>query len=105
MSDKKYPDLTGHDYLTYYSNTFLSSKEGKEILNKVFKDDHDLKKQITRQIEIHQSIMDKQQPKQQALNNEQPLIPGDYVHIPQNINNRPQPATPVPIVPNSPYES
>lgn len=89
MTNKNKIDLSGNDYLTYYANNFLSSEQGKNILKQVFKDDHELKKQIDRQLEIHNNIVNKN--KEIALNESSPLIPNPNAIVPPTVPHRTQP--------------
>ncbi len=73
IPEKAAPKLSGQDYLTYYTNHFLSTKEGNEVLNKVFKDDHELKNQIKKNVDMHAKIMDAMQVAK--TNGNSPLTP------------------------------
>lgn len=95
--------VNGVDYLTYYVNDFLSSKQGQSLMKEIFTDTNsDIVKNIQKRVDAHNAALEqlKNPPKQeQALNNEEGVIPG-YMSIPQNIN--PKKPTQDPQLPSGP---
>lgn len=93
---------SGMDHMTMYSNQFFATPEGQELINSIFDKKSDIYKQIQRQVEVHNSIMDKL--KNVALGNEEGVVPG-YMSMPrqqpvQQPQQQMQPGFPnVPLIP------
>lgn len=89
MTNKKKQELSGQDYLTFYTNKFLSTSQGKDILSRIFEDDHDVKKQIMKQLDVHEKLMEQfisPKNEQVALGGDAgSIIPG-YIRLPNNTN-------------------
>lgn len=72
-------------FLLYYTNNFLASPEGREVIEQSFSHSPEIKNQVLQRIAFHEQAM-----KKMSLNDEEPIT-GKAVTIPHQVKNPTKP--------------